>query len=350
MPDIEILPPQDDAKASPPEAVRLLERLGVHRLVVPIPFEEEGPVSCFVVENGPELGGVTLFDAAVHTEAAARFLLDALGRLGLGPQDVRRVVISHGHLDHYGNARRLDAPVLAHRADWNKIAPTPEEAAARDDLHRRLYRALGVDDARLAVLERGWQWLKTMAVAPEAGRMQPVEEGDRLAFARFEAEVLHLPGHTPGMICLWVPEAGLLFSSDHLLEHTSPNPVMEPGPSGIDDKPRSLERYLESVARTRALPVRWVAPGHGPLFDGHVAHIDRLLGFYERRQEKMVDWLIAHPGATAVEVGAALFPRALDRALFLVLSEVLGNLEVLETAGRVRRAPDADGVHRFHTV
>ena len=70
---------------------------------------------------------------------------------------------------------------------------------------------------------------------------------------------------------------------------------------------------------------------------GHVALIDRLVGFYQKRQSRILELLGDGP-LTAAQLVPGVFPRAKPKQLFLTLSEVVGNLEVLEDQGRVRRA------------
>jgi len=158
--------------------------------------------------------------------------------------------------------------------------------------------------------------------------------------------VLHLPGHTPGLVCLWDVEHRLLFADDHLLARTSPNPFLEL----VDERTtrRALVQYLHSIGRIRALDVEWVLPGHGTPFQGHRAAIDSLLRFYQRRQEKLVAALADGP-RTTVELSSALFGPQEGARLYLTLSEVVGNLEVLEDAGRVRRL-ESGAVERWTTV
>ncbi|MBY6349980.1 MBL fold metallo-hydrolase [Rhodococcoides corynebacterioides] len=89
------------------------------------------------------------------------------------------VICTHGHNDHVTVApelaRRLDAPILLHPADdvlWEQTHP-------------------GVGHRELA-------------------------DGDRIAVAGTTVQVLHTPGHSPGSSCLYLPEAGELFSGDTL--------------------------------------------------------------------------------------------------------------------------------------
>src|SRR5215468_12614985 len=98
----------------------------------------------------------------------------------------------------------------------------------------------------------------------------------------------------------------------------------------------------------RSLEVVLLRPGHGAPFQGHRAAIDSLLRFYLRRQEKLVGALAGGP-RTTVELSNALFGPQEGARLYLTLSEVVGNLEVLEDAGRVRRV-ESGPVDRWTTV
>jgi glyoxylase-like metal-dependent hydrolase (beta-lactamase superfamily II) len=169
--------------------------------------------------------------------------------------------------------------------------------------------------------------------------------GARLITRHLELEVLHMPGHTPGLVCLHDRAHRLLFSNDHLLERISPNPLMELGPDGGDGHFRPLLAYLDSIRRTRALELDAVLPGHGPPFGGHRQVIDTLLGFYRRRQERFLSFLGDGP-LTPHELSLRLFRQVRAGDTFLILSEVMANLEVLEAAGAVVRE-EADGLRRY---
>ncbi|NIL79193.1 MBL fold metallo-hydrolase [Rhodococcoides kroppenstedtii] len=89
------------------------------------------------------------------------------------------VICTHGHNDHVTVApelaRRLDAPILLHPAD--------------DVLWERTHPGVGHRD---------------------------LADGDSIAVAGTTVQVLHTPGHSPGSSCLYIPEAGELFSGDTL--------------------------------------------------------------------------------------------------------------------------------------
>ena len=152
-------------------------------------------------------------------------------------------------------------------------------------------------------------------------------------------EVLHLPGHTPGLVCLWDAEHRLLFADDHLLARISPNPFLEL----VDERTtrRALVQYLHmhragprARRRVGAAGPRRSVPG-APRGDRLAAPASTL-----RRQEKLLD--DARPPGRARRWSCptrSSEPQEGAR-LYLTLSEVVGNLEVLEDADRVRRLAD----------
>jgi glyoxylase-like metal-dependent hydrolase (beta-lactamase superfamily II) len=164
-------------------------------------------------------------------------------------------------------------------------------------------------------------------------------EGETIRTRHLALEILHMPGHTPGLLCAYDREARLILSDDHLLEKVSPNPLIELGPDGEPGAFKPLVAYLASVRRMRALEVDLVLPGHGPPFQDHRAVIDRLLAFYEKRQARVLE-LVGDGAPTPYEVALALFPKARTNDVFLTVSETIANLEVLEERGAIRRADD----------
>ena len=314
-----------------------LAALGVHRIAVPIPFAAAGgPVNLYLVEAPDQ--SLTLFDAGFGSEEARAAIAAGFARLGRRPEEVRRIVISHGHVDHFGAAASLvdagGAEVLAHPADLPKLdaaGPTFSDRQRAFDGH---FERLGVPaEVREAMRISGER--SSGGVRRVAG-VRPLGEGAVVEGRQVRFEVLHLPGHTPGLLALHEPRLGLLLPADHLLERISPNPLIELGPDGRDGFFRPLVAYLASLERTRALDLSLVLPGHGPPFAGHRAIIDGLTGFYLKRQARLAGVLAGGP-RTGWELCAALFPSARATEAFLTMSETVANLEVMEGRGEVVR-------------
>jgi glyoxylase-like metal-dependent hydrolase (beta-lactamase superfamily II) len=288
-------------------------------------------------------GGLVLFDSGLGSREARAAMADGLARIGRSARDVRRIVVSHGHIDHYGGAAALleeaghPVPVQAHRRDIPKMAEGHPRWIDEAPSYSGFFRRLGVPDEVMVV---AWAQVRDgFARARRIPRVEPLDLDRPIELRHVTLEPMHMPGHTPGLLCLYDREHRLFLSDDHLLEHVSPNPLIELGPGGEEWRP--LVAYLESVMRLHALDVDLVLPGHATPFGGHGAVIERLLGFYGKRQQRIREELWSGP-LSCWEVTTRLFPRAPASAMFLTVSETLANLEVLEERGEVERTAEGE--------
>ena len=146
------------------------------------------------------------------------------------------LLLTHAHIDHSGGAgalsRSFELSTYLHPDDfW--LAESPEEQL------RMLFGMAPPGDFS----------------PPD--RFVDLADGDRLALAGFEIDVLHTPGHTPGHCCFLVPEEGWLLSGDQLFA----------GSVGRTDLPGGDWDTLLSSMTTKILTLDdgiEVLPGHGP--------------------------------------------------------------------------------------
>ena len=313
-----------------------LRDLGILRIPIPIPFQEAGgPVNVYAIDEAG--GGFALFDAGFGSPEAEAALEEGLRTAGRDFSEMTRIIISHGHVDHYGGARTAlkkagrAVPVLAHPADIPKVAEAGPHWKEMASIYRAFLARHGMPAEIVAALDS--ETARSRNLGQRVAEVNPMVAGEMLSFLHFQAEVVHMPGHTPGLLCLWDPEHRNFFSADHLLERVSPNPLLDL--SG-GERWRPLVSYLESVRRMHALDVALVLPGHGTPFCDHRRIIDKLVAFYEKRQARIRS-LLADGPQTAYAVMRTLFPSAKPTSLFLTFSEALANLEVLEARAEVVR-------------
>lgn len=173
----------------------------------------------YVIE---EKKGLTLIDCGL--EGSDEGILDFIESLGSSPEDLRMIILTHGHLDHVGALPELiditDAQVLIHEKDLTLL---------------RKFTYLSEDLPNLVLL-RG-------------GEMIDVLNG---------LQVIHSPGHTDGSIILY-KENDLLFSGDVLVVDKYGNPRF-PDPKYTKDQ----EKEKISVKKLSELNFNALLPGHGP--------------------------------------------------------------------------------------
>jgi glyoxylase-like metal-dependent hydrolase (beta-lactamase superfamily II) len=324
--------------------------LGIFRIPIPIPFHQAGgPVNAYVIE---EERGFLLFDPGLGLDNSQAALAEGLARTGHRFEDINRIVLSHGHIDHFGSAvwameqAGKIVPVSINSADAGKVLESGAEWPELLTLNSWYLSTLGMPSQ---VLE---EMISILRKNPGLGRrlaeVLPLLPGDRFQCKHVTLEVLHMPGHTPGLSCLYDREHRILFSGDHLLERVSPNPLIELGSAGEPVSYKALVTYFKSLERVRELAVDLVLPGHSAPFGEHQSVIDSLHAFYQRRQAKLLDILKNGP-LTPFEIMGKLFSSDSGFELFLMLSETLGNLELLEEKGAVERLVDNDPI-RFRIV
>lgn len=216
----------------------------------------EDIVGCYLVE---EAGGVTIVDAGVPAyHDALRAELAAMGRT---IEDVRALVLTHGHSDHTGFAERLrgerGVPVAIHRLD----APQARGEAGNP--------SAGMGKVRLGSFLRYTLWL-----ARRGGmRGKPLRElvllepGTTLDVPG-ALRVVHVPGHTPGSVAFHAPALDALFVGDALVTDAVVNERRGPQICPFAADP---DTALASLANIEALEAHWLLPGHGSPWTGGVA-------------------------------------------------------------------------------
>ena len=335
------------AEAALPVDESFLKGLGVYRIPVPVPFlEAGGPANVYVIENADDT--LTLFDCGIATDLARAALKKGFEDRGLDRTKIHAIIVSHGHIDHYGNAQEIaeetGSTIWVHPADLEKVCG---EGRWNKQLERAYpyFMRLGVSRTTLDLMLDAAGRNTTYARQVDPHRVQHLVDGQTFDFKHLSVKVLHMPGHTPGLVCLYSAANKLLFADDHVLARVSPNPLLDLTAGEGTDKFRALSSYMKSATVVRDMELDCVLPGHGEGFKNHRPLLDGLFAFYRRRQEKLLAKLAEAP-ATVSELVSVVFPRVDPARLYLMLSEVLGNLEVLEDEGKIRRIEDVD-VFRF---
>ncbi len=294
---------------------------------VPTPFPV-GPVNTHLVLGEP----LTLVDTGPLTQDSWDALRAGLARHGVGVGDLERVLLTHGHQDHFGLAARIE------RAGKARLF-----GGRLDRGHFRGRRNVGLLVGALAragfgALERLAMVAMTAAVDHFA---EPLSSWDELADGAvlpgdgWSVVVRSVPGHTPGSLTFEVPEAGVLLTGDTVLRDITPNAIVDEDPERPGETFRSVSRYLASLASIEA-GESCLLTGHGrriPDFGSHLARLEEKHAFRVGQIERA----LAGRPRTVAELCRKIFPTVRPMDLFLAYSEVLGFLMFLEDLGRAER-------------
>ncbi|MBI2858871.1 MAG: MBL fold metallo-hydrolase [Chloroflexi bacterium] len=219
--------------------------------------------SAFVLEGDR----VALIETGLSTSAEA--IAEGVAALGLQPEQIELVLMTHLHLDHAGGAGLLArkfprAQFLIHEMGVPRLAdPTRLKASAG--------KALGAFSSSYGLDEM---------VPLEQSRISPVAEGDTFDLGGTKLTVIGFPGHAPHHLCFLDDASNGLFAGDGLgiyfpesgaVSLTSPAPNFD------------LQLSLQDVARARSL-------SPNILYYSHYGPCNRVKAALEAVEAKLLSW------------------------------------------------------------
>ncbi len=303
---------------------------GVRRVTFPLPFGIDH-VHCYLLEGEGGGEGWTLVDTGIGLPGAAERWRELLAELG-APVD--RIVVTHYHPDHVGGAADVaaltGAPVYQGRLDYEQCLTAWASEATRGRVleHLRLHGMPGPEAEAVWAHQAGVASWVHFARDPE-----PLEPGERIA----GWEVLHLPGHADGHLCLL--REGVLVAGDALLDQITPNIGLWPS-FGSDP----LGEYLTTLDRVVSLAPSIALPGHHEPIRNPAARAREIHAHHQERLQLVLGALDGS-SRSAYEVSHALFEGELPAALRrFALAESLSHLEYLALRGEIERREARGGV------
>ncbi len=319
----------------------------VGRIPTPTPLPV-GDINTYLIFPAASDGGLTLIDTGVRSPEAFDAFRHGMKEFGWPLERIERILITHGHLDHFGQARRLrdlsGATVHASRIEAELMRQVWSPTSERTEQVLTWFRRWGIPD------EISRREGPLTELAPRI--QEPIEvdgfleDGERVPVGDLELEVVSTPGHCPGHVVFHERELRLLFSGDHLLTDISPVPLLVIPKSEDEPRPKSLARFMRSLERVERLDVELTFPAHGGVISDHRKLIAGYRLHHERRKLQFVRALRRSP-LTPFELARRLFPRHYAQELFLVMSEVIGHLDLLVDEGTVVLEQER-GVERAH--
>jgi glyoxylase-like metal-dependent hydrolase (beta-lactamase superfamily II) len=314
---------------------------GVYRLRLPLPWPGVPHCNAWAIDAGD---GVVLFDTGMHQPGSMEHLERALQMCNLRVEDIRLVLCTHAHSDHYGQAATIVAragcelwmsPHYEHMTQWandndaamsRRLEIARQSGVPEEPLRRYAEQRKDHDSGIAAVIEPDKALVNGVTVATDLGPWT----------------VYETPGHAPSHVCFFQPERRLLISGDHLLGRISlffdygysPDPVGE---------------FVNSLGVVERLGARLCLAGHGRTFTDVHAHIEGNRKLVAERSQRILAAMAPAP-TTAFEIVPQIYddvPFSQGTAPWLLM-ETLSFLDHLELTGRAARIPGEP--ERWHTI
>lgn len=307
------------------------------RIELPVPFPLKTVNAWLFPGDRP-----VLVDCGVGSSRSYQVLLEGLRKAGQDPSELT-LYVTHGHVDHAGNARRLredfGVPLHAPRSESAFIETFRQDAPDRNDAYAAALRHHGVpaeDVARIrADSDAIDRFLDDVPITADVPGHETAVFGDR------DVEALHTPGHTPGSVSFRLTDDNELLTGDTLLEAITSNAV-----ELLDDDKGRYHQYVQTLESLRPYVGVDCLPGHHAPFRLTDELLDRHLQHHRDRRGRILAAL------DRPRTGHQLFPIVFpgldsDAALFMGMAEIVGHLHSLELDGLVVKEKGPGGVRRY---
>jgi glyoxylase-like metal-dependent hydrolase (beta-lactamase superfamily II) len=298
----------------------------------------------FVIDDGAR---PVLIDCGSGTYFANDDLVDGLAALKaafgvtLSLRDISMVVLTHGHIDHYGGLPFIrehnpGVPAAIHILDQRVVSNHEERVVVAASRLREFLVHAGVSEADRASLMQVYLFGKSYY------RSQPVEmlldEAEPIVGMR----VHHVPGHCPGLVCLQLDD--ILFTADHILSKTTPHQAPEHITNNM-----GLGHYFDSLDKIGRIPdIRLGLGSHEEPMPDIYGRIRAIRAMHHDRLERILT-ICATPKSIAT-ISRELFGTVKSYHVLLALEEVGAHVEYLYDRGILNAANDDEIAHDANAV
>ncbi|RLB28662.1 MAG: hypothetical protein DRG87_08885 [Deltaproteobacteria bacterium] len=302
----------------------------IHAIAIPLP---EPPdlltANVYAVGKGP----LTLIDTGPKIPGSLKFVKEKLNIAGFDFSDIERIIVTHGHVDHFGLAVSIQESAgqaiacFIHAQDRWRVSRENFREELWTDGMERFMAMMGMPKSEIQKMRNRFSSFR--ALADPLDEVSVMEDGDEFEGDGYHLRVIHTPGHSLGTCCLHESQQKILFSGDHIIKHITPNPFVEINRNHLPDTQyQSLRAYLESLDKLAGLDVRFVFPGHGEYIDD----LPGIISSYKAHHRERMDlvWKALKVQSRPIyDLIDDIFPFVPENDVFLAVSEIFVHLEIL---------------------
>lgn len=302
----------------------------IHAIAIPLPgFADLITANIYVIGNDP----LTLIDTGPKLPGHLEYFQEQLRVAGFELSDLKRIIFTHGHADHFGLAASIlraaggQIECIVHAEDrWRISKETFKEEIWYEGLDT-LAAMAGMPDDVVKKVKESFSFFKS--ICEPLDEVSTMEDGDEFIGDAYCLKVIHTPGHSSGTCCLYETQQKILFSGDHVIKHLTPNPFIELKRDQLRDRDyQSLKAYIRSLNKIADCDVRFVLPGHGEYFTDLQSVISSYLQHHRERMDTV--WqALKRKSRPLYYLIDDVFSQVPEREIFLALSEIIVHLEML---------------------
>jgi glyoxylase-like metal-dependent hydrolase (beta-lactamase superfamily II) len=314
---------------------------GIHWIKLPIAMEDStlDGINVYLVKGD---NGYLLVDTGWNTDESFSTLHNYLVKIGVSFEDIKQILVTHVHPDHYGMAGRLrklsGATIAMHHTEKDFIEPRYVSMEALLQQTDRLLVANGVPEREMAELRDATVGLEQFIVPAMPDIL--LHDGDTITTGMFTFRAVWTPGHSTGHVCLYEPEKKIFVSGDHILPKITPN--ISVNPQSIENP---LGRYIHSLEELKKLDVVLALPGHDQPFSNFRARIDEITRHHAHRNLEILEKILFRAKTAygiAREISWADNSSWQDLPPFhqrMAIFETMAHLEMMAADSRIDKMP-----------
>jgi glyoxylase-like metal-dependent hydrolase (beta-lactamase superfamily II) len=317
---------------------------GVGWVRMPLQLTGLSHINLWLLADGD---GWTIVDTGMRTDVIQQ-AWEAVFARHLGGRPVTRVICTHFHPDHMGQAgwltERWGCRLWATRREWlfGRMLYLDAQPSAPAFFVEH-FRKVGFKAAVLEQIAQRTYDNYSRNVTPIPEQYRRIVDGEVLTIGGRAWRVICGYGHAPEHACLYCAELGLMISGDQILPKITPHIGVYPA----EPDANPLQEYIDSLAIFRPLPAgTLILPAHNEPFVGLHARLDYLARHHEDRLTAL-EGMLGEP-KRVLSTLKVLFGRMMKpHETFLAVGEALAHLNCLVEQGRVVREEDEDGVWTY---
>ena len=276
---------------------------GIYMMPMALPGFTPDSVNTYIIET-PQ--GLISIDTGMYCPQTIDSTQKQLAEIGASFSDIKKVLITHGHVDHMGLVLLLKenygTRYYLHLKDYElgKIRFTDvDNYISLTDVFLKKH---GVPAGELPRPE------VELTVPPNLFSTKPdifLHGGESIRAGRYTLRVINTPGHTMGHVIYYEPNKKFLFSGDMLLPTIATNPAVH-----VQHIQNPLKQYIDSLKTMKALDIDLVLPGHESVFSNPYPRIEELIRDNIKKNEVIRRTFDDRNAKTAYEVSRILAKSA----------------------------------------
>jgi glyoxylase-like metal-dependent hydrolase (beta-lactamase superfamily II) len=270
---------------------------GIYQMTLTLSGFNPGSINVYLLKDS---GGYTLVDTGWDTPPAVSSMVAQLAEFNIGIEEIKRILITHCHIDHLGMSGRFkksnQATVYFHKNEIDLMNLRFQNGDQYLPLTDMFLQQHGFPKSELVLPE-----VKLPEIIDIIEPDGLFKGGEEIQVGQYRLTVINTPGHTPGHVSYYEAHHKILISGDVLLPDIDTNAALH-----VQHMPNPLHQYMDSLHLLREMDINLVLPGHGYVFSNHRERIDEIVLHHNIKQNEILNTLTYGQPKTAYEVSRVL--------------------------------------------